>query len=255
MTISFFKEVSFKPNFKSRDGVSLLYLDREMVPQQGGLLAKCSTSILRAEHATEANERALAELSYLLNRLSARLDPTAPPASSVPASAPVILQQDPEPERYKGNPESCDAFVVNCSLLFSLQPRTFATEAAKVAYTITHLTGRAWLWGTAEWERQSEACSTFSAFAAELRKVFGQGNSRSSAGHRLLALRQGERSVLDYSIDFHTLARDALPLSLGLPVAPPTQPATQLGDRGDPGVGSRLSPVLSSASPEVDLGS
>ncbi|TWW71680.1 hypothetical protein D4764_16G0001770 [Takifugu flavidus] len=79
-----------------------------------------------------------------------------------------------EPERYEGNPESYDT----CSLLFSLQPRTFATEAAKVAYTITHLTRRAWLWGTAEWERQSEACSTFSAFATELSKVFGQGNSR-----------------------------------------------------------------------------
>ncbi|TWW57308.1 hypothetical protein D4764_07G0000270 [Takifugu flavidus] len=94
--------------------------------------------------ATEANEQALAELS-----------------------APVILQQDPE--CYEGNPESCDAFVVNCSLLFSLQPRTFATEAAK-------------------------ACSTFFGFATELRKVFWQGNSRSSAGRRLLALRQGEWS-------------------------------------------------------------
>uniref|UniRef100_A0A674MJD5 DUF4939 domain-containing protein n=1 Tax=Takifugu rubripes TaxID=31033 RepID=A0A674MJD5_TAKRU len=73
-----------------------------------------------------------------------------------------------EPEHCEGNPESYDTFVVNCSLLFSLQPRTFATEAAKVAYTITHLTRRAWLWGTAEWERQSEACSTFSAFATEL---------------------------------------------------------------------------------------
>ncbi|TWW62655.1 hypothetical protein D4764_04G0013020 [Takifugu flavidus] len=141
--------------------------------------------------AAEANEQALAELSGLLSRLSARLEPVAPPASSIPASAPVILQQGPEPrvsepERYEGNPESCDAFVVNCSLLYSLQPRVFTTEAAKVAYTITHLTGWAWLWGTAEWERQSEACSTFSAFAAELRK--------------------GEWSVSDYSIDFCTLA-------------------------------------------------
>ncbi|TWW74436.1 Retrovirus-related Pol polyprotein from transposon opus [Takifugu flavidus] len=50
--------------------------------------------------------------------------------------SPVILQQGPEPwvgepERYKGNLESCDAFVVKFSLLFSLQPHTFATEAAK----------------------------------------------------------------------------------------------------------------------------
>ncbi|TWW74416.1 hypothetical protein D4764_14G0004190, partial [Takifugu flavidus] len=46
----------------------------------------------------------------------------------------------------------------------------------------------------------------FSAFAAELRKVFALGNSRSSAARQLLAFRQGERSVSDYSIDFRTLA-------------------------------------------------
>eukprot|EP00066_Takifugu_rubripes_P023648 XP_011612914.1 PREDICTED: uncharacterized protein LOC105417912 [Takifugu rubripes] len=147
---------------------------------------------VETRRAAEAKERALAELSGLLSRLSARLEPTAPPASSVPASAPVIPQQGPEPrvgepEHCEGNPESYDTFVVNCSLLFSLQPRTFATEAAKVAYTITHLTRRAWLWGTAEWERQSEACSTFSAFATELSEVFGQGNSRSRGGAQAAA--------------------------------------------------------------------
>lgn len=70
--------------------------------------------------------------------------------------------------------------MVYCSLLFSLQPRTFAMEATKVAYTISHLTGWAWLRGTTEWKRHSETCSTFSMFAAELRKVFGLGNSRAS---------------------------------------------------------------------------
>lgn len=53
----------------------------------------------------------------------------------------------------------------------------FTVEATKVAYTILPLTGRAWLWATAEWERQLEACSTILAFAAELRKVFGLGTS------------------------------------------------------------------------------
>lgn len=105
--------------------------------------------------------------------------------------------------------------MVNCSLLFSLQPRTFATEATKVGYTILRLAGWVWLWRTAEWERQSENCSTFSALAAELRKVFGLGNSRSSAGRWLLVLRQGERSVSDYSIDFRTLAsRSRCPAAL-----------------------------------------
>ena len=57
------------------------------------------------------------------------------------------------PDRFAGNPASCGAFITNCSLIFSLQPHTFTTEAAKVAYAITHLTERARLWGAEEWER------------------------------------------------------------------------------------------------------
>lgn len=35
--LSFFKEEGFKSNLKSREGVSLLYLDRELVPDNGRL--------------------------------------------------------------------------------------------------------------------------------------------------------------------------------------------------------------------------
>lgn len=42
-----------------------------------------------------------------------------------------------EPEHYEDDPETCDAFVVNCSLLFTLHTRTFMT--------FLQITGRAWL--------------------------------------------------------------------------------------------------------------
>lgn len=42
-----------------------------------------------------------------------------------------------------------------------------------MAYAITHLTGRAHLWGAEDWDRQMPAYSSFQAFAAELRKGFG----------------------------------------------------------------------------------
>lgn len=55
----------------------------------------------------------------------------------------------------------------------------FATEEAKVAYVISNLRGRALLWGTAEWERQTTSSASFQAFSEELCKVFGLG-ARSS---------------------------------------------------------------------------
>lgn len=95
------------------------------------------------------------------------------------------------PECYNGDPETCRPFLTNCSLLFALQTHTFATEGAKVAFTINHLTGKARLWGTAEWVKQSPACASFQQFAEELRKVFGLGASGSETAQGLMGLRQG----------------------------------------------------------------
>lgn len=76
-----------------------------------------------------------------------------------------------------------------------------------MAYTITHLLGRARLWGAEDWDRRTPACQTFQAFAAELQKVFGQGYSQDAAAGDLLTLRQGQRSVMDFSVEFYILAR------------------------------------------------
>ncbi len=61
----------------------------------------------------------------------------------------------------QGTQRTVYPFITNCSILFALQPHTFASEEARVAFTINHLTGRARLWGTSEWERQTSACSSF----------------------------------------------------------------------------------------------
>ena len=140
--------------------------------------------------------------------------PPAPPLLSVSAPSLLPTTSDPNvpeprignPERFDGNPTQAQAFVTSCRLQFSLQPRTFATEGAKVAYTITHLTGRAQLWGTAEFERQTLACSSFDLFAKELLKVFDMESTTVEASQSLLNIRQGRRTVADHSIDFRTRA-------------------------------------------------
>lgn len=69
-----------------------------------------------------------------------------------------------------------------------------------MAFAINHLTGRARLCGTAKWNRQTPACSSFQAFSKELHKVFSMGIESS------FHLCQGVRTVADYAIDFRTLA-------------------------------------------------
>lgn len=51
------------------------------------------------------------------------------------------------------------------------------------------------------------ACSSFQAFADETRQVFGRGSSRDAATGELHMLRQGQRSVMDFGVDFQILAR------------------------------------------------
>jgi len=127
-----------------------------------------------------------------------------------PASGPTGYAPEPRvgtPERYAGEPEGCSPFLTNCSILFSLQPHTFASEAARVAFTVNHLTGKARLWGTAEWEQQTPACASFVAFSAEMRKVFGSVRLGPDAAGGLLSLSQGSGTVVNYAIDFRTSSR------------------------------------------------
>ncbi|KAL2079755.1 hypothetical protein ACEWY4_001986 [Coilia grayii] len=156
-----------------------------------------------------------------LAQISARVsspglsDPRAP-SPGLPASFPALphvpaVAGCPEPriglpERFGGDPEEVVAFITNCQLTFDLQPRNFASEAARVAFAINLLTGRARLWGTAEYQRLSPACRSFGAFAGELRKVFGAGAPTADASREMMEMRQGKRTVADYSIDFRTIA-------------------------------------------------
>ena len=134
-----------------------------------------------------------------------------PPAVSQPAIPPVRAAPGPEPrlnapDRFSGAPGTCRSFLTLCSLTFELQPLTYPTERSRVACMITQLSGRAREWGTAEWEKQSAICSSVSAFSEGLRKVFDHATPGREAARGLLNLTQGTRRVVDYSIDFQTIA-------------------------------------------------
>lgn len=129
------------------------------------------------------------------------------PAAPVPVALSAHEPKIGNPERFDGNPAQVRAFLTSCRVQFSLQPRTFSTEGARVGYVITHLTGRARLWGTAEFDRQTPACASFDAFAKEMLKVFDLDSSTAEASRALMTIRQGNRTVADFSIDFRTLAR------------------------------------------------
>uniref|UniRef100_A0A9J8A6A5 Retrotransposon gag domain-containing protein n=1 Tax=Cyprinus carpio carpio TaxID=630221 RepID=A0A9J8A6A5_CYPCA len=158
----------------------------------------------RAVQALVTQVSELTQQLQLLRAPTAPLTPAVPPAPSEAPSQPEPWL--PIPESYSGEPNYCRAFFTRCDMHFSLQPRTFAKERAKVAFVLTLLTGRAALWGTAVWENQDPCCASFQSLSAEMRWVFDRAVAGREAARKLAELRQHERSVSDYSIEFRTLA-------------------------------------------------
>lgn len=127
----------------------------------------------------------------------------SPDTFHVRAIALLLLIEEPEPwvgppGLFDGDSQFCENFLISCSLLFSRQTWTLASEAAGVGVTITYLSRRAWLKGLEEWERQTLACASFSAFAVALHTIFGRGSLRDTAARELLRLHYGEHSGRDF---------------------------------------------------------
>uniref|UniRef100_A0A674PMU1 Gypsy retrotransposon integrase-like protein 1 n=1 Tax=Takifugu rubripes TaxID=31033 RepID=A0A674PMU1_TAKRU len=144
---------------------------------------------------------------------SGRAELVPPPT---PAEAPRVASQlftaaprephVPVPERYSGEAGACASFLLQCSLVFDLQPLTYPSDRAKIAFMVNLLSGRAAQWATAVLENQTPASSSFPFFTAELRRVFDHPIQSSEASSQILSLRQGPSSVADYSIRFRILA-------------------------------------------------
>ncbi|KAI2644601.1 Retrotransposon-derived protein PEG10 [Labeo rohita] len=150
------------------------------------------------------------QVSELTNQLQQLRSPTlpspSPPPPPIPDSHNVHHEpRQPTPEVYAGEPNLCRAFLTKCSMYFSLQPITFASEQSKVALVFS---GRAAQWGTAVWENQHPCCASFKLLSEEMRRVFDRAVMGREAASVLPDLRQGNRTVSDYSIEFRTLAAE-----------------------------------------------
>ncbi|KAI7799341.1 Pol polyprotein, partial [Triplophysa rosa] len=146
------------------------------------------------------------DLTALVTELRREL--AASRISSSPSRG-LLSESEPHvnnPPPYNGDPNACRPFLAQCALVFSLQPRHYATEEARVAFVLTLLTGRAREWGTAVWESQAPFCHSFTDFRAEMIRLFDRSAQGEQAAAQLSSLTQGRNSITDYSIKFQTLA-------------------------------------------------
>ena len=166
---------------------------RHAIPTQGTRLDQHSTAL----------QEIMSELQNLSNHIATvqeimqGLPPVVPTALSAPATqaAPATIHYVREPwvsppERYDGNLGQCKTFLMQCRLVFDLQPLTYATEKDKIAYLIGLLRGVALEWASVHWRNQDQITATYTAFIAEMSKVFDHPIQGKDASMRLFSLRQ-----------------------------------------------------------------
>ncbi|KAK6314500.1 hypothetical protein J4Q44_G00159590, partial [Coregonus suidteri] len=171
--------------------------------------------MMLGQHSTALQEIALSvrNFSTSLTKIQAQLSlpvenpppvsPLSPAASgAVPFSEPKV----PTPEKYEGDLGRCRSFLMQCGLVFDLQPHSYATDKARIAFVIELLRGRALEWASAVWERQDTCMASYQQFTAEMRKLFDHPVQGKDAAKLLFSLRQGTRSVADFVVEFRTLA-------------------------------------------------
>lgn len=102
----------------------------------------------------------------------------------------------------------CASFLLQCSLVFDLQPLKYPSDRAEIAFIVNLLSRRAAQWATAG-ESVGEPdphILRFPVFTAKLKQVFDHPVQSSEVSSQILSLHQGSSSFADYSIRFHILA-------------------------------------------------
>lgn len=137
----------------------------------------------------------------LVNQLRQSLFPPGAASSPELPAGPMAL-----PAPFSGAAENCSGFLLQCTLLFEMQPQRFPTDRAKIAFIISLLSGRALLWAKTIWEQAGPATRTLETFAAHFKEVFDQSANSLSVHDQLYHLKQGRSSVAEYAVKFRTLA-------------------------------------------------
>lgn len=85
----------------------------------------------------------------------------------------------------------------------------FSHRSHKGGLCVDPIGGRAAVWGTAAWRKGEAYCSLFEAFSKHLSRTFDPVRPQTEAMHGLAGLRQGDRPLVDYIIEFRTLAAES----------------------------------------------
>ena len=128
-----------------------------------------------------------------------------PPQVTVSIPTPIPLAA---PERYSGDPNKVQIFLTQIVLHFSCRPTVFPTNQARVAFTISYLTGDAAAWVVPLVSGNDPLLTDWEAFRKEFERVFDRRATTLCADRELLELRQGKSDLVTYLTKFNRLVAE-----------------------------------------------
>uniref|UniRef100_A0A3B3SA72 CCHC-type domain-containing protein n=1 Tax=Paramormyrops kingsleyae TaxID=1676925 RepID=A0A3B3SA72_9TELE len=176
------------------------------IRQRSSLARKIRNNLLLPFHPvhTQRLQQQVDQLTSLVTQLpERRAGQVEIPSSPSRASAPVPVAM---PEKYDGNPDHCQAFLMQCGLYVEEHPERFVEETAKVRFVISLLTGCARDWATALWMDDSPLLDSARDFQQAFKGIFNHPAVGRSLGERLFDVKQGPRTVAEFALEFQTIA-------------------------------------------------
>ena len=128
------------------------------------------------------------------------------------APLPIDPRYEPKfpcPKTFSGDFSLCRGFLGQCELFFRHQPTRYAAPETRVALVVSLLAGRALQWAMAAVSRNQHLSTHYDDFLREFKLVFDHPEDGHDAATRLHDLRQGSRSVADYTVEFRILAAES----------------------------------------------
>uniref|UniRef100_A0A8C6LKA3 CCHC-type domain-containing protein n=1 Tax=Nothobranchius furzeri TaxID=105023 RepID=A0A8C6LKA3_NOTFU len=158
----------------------------------------------RLIHLDTENRQLWSQLGAAASSISS--PPPAPPLPVPPAPGHFRVADSPTPDTFSGEPGRCRSFLLLCDLVFKRSPDTFSSDPIKISFIVGLLRGKALLWAEARSRQPGFLLGPLHEFLSEFSQIFDTPDNPAEIARKIWSLRQGRLTVLDFAIEFRTLA-------------------------------------------------
>ena len=147
------------------------------ISNQGAVLGQHDQLLRALIQSQETSAQQIAQLNSMLQQLTTNISSQmqAQPftaeslASAAQSPLPPREVHVPDPDPYSGDMGKCGGFLLQCSLVFSQKPTTYATCGLKVAFIMGLLKGKALDWAASVWQNDPLIRVNYDLFEREIR--------------------------------------------------------------------------------------